>query len=79
MRAAQEGRCAICDCERELVIDHCHVSGRVRALVCTACNNGLGWIENRAINLEVVASYLGEPCHADVLLELANRTEGAKQ
>ena len=43
MVAAQDGRCAICDArDRELVIDHCHTTGKVRQMLCTPCNSGLG-------------------------------------
>lgn len=43
MVAAQDGRCAICDArDRELVVDHCHTTGKVRQMLCTPCNSGLG-------------------------------------
>jgi hypothetical protein len=39
----QDFGCAICgDCDKKLVIDHCHQTGRVRGLLCTRCNVGLG-------------------------------------
>jgi hypothetical protein len=49
LREQQGGRCAICGlpCER-LVVDHNHQTGRARALLCHACNAGLGWLENSA-------------------------------
>ena len=31
-----------------LYIDHCHVTGMIRGLLCVACNIVLGWIENYA-------------------------------
>lgn len=46
LRVAQGGRCAICrEVKSKLVVDHCHESGRVRALLCIGCNVGLGHYE----------------------------------
>ena len=48
MRAEQEGRCAICGAtepggrHEEFVVDHDHDTGAVRALLCNACNTGIG-------------------------------------
>lgn len=49
MRAAQDGRCAICKrATTRLFIDHCHTKGHVRALLCQTCNTFLGWYERKA-------------------------------
>ncbi len=49
MRAAQGGCCAICDRKTtRLFVDHCHTTGRVRALLCQTCNTFLGWYEKKA-------------------------------
>ena len=46
MLAAQDGVCAICGRrprdDISLHVDHCHVTGRLRGLLCFRCNNGLG-------------------------------------
>lgn len=50
MLVAQDHRCAICRVDFSRVarganIDHCHETGRVRALLCGPCNRGLEPIE----------------------------------
>ena len=53
MLAEQDGRCAICGKKEEqkrwdgkgkknLAVDHCHTTGKVRGLLCSKCNTGLG-------------------------------------
>jgi hypothetical protein len=50
MFADQEGRCAICDMPeptgRRLALDHDHVTGEIRELLCTSCNFRVGAIES---------------------------------
>ena|SRR5579863_7959137 len=72
MAREQNGRCKLCNRETALVIDHCHKTKRARGLLCRRCNTTLGWIENHPRILAVVQAYLDQPCHADVLLEIAN-------
>lgn len=48
MLAQQGGGCAVCGTApdgKRLHIDHCHQSGRVRALLCSPCNLALGQYE----------------------------------
>ena len=61
MILAQQGRCAICDqtsSGRALDIDHCHDSGVVRGLLCTACNLGLSKFADDPMRLRRAADYL---------------------
>lgn len=60
MVLAQEGRCALCDRPSDLVVDHDHRTGRVRALLCTRCNTGLGHFGDAPALLERAVAYLVE-------------------
>ena len=42
MVATQGGVCAICLIPAKLVVDHCHVGGQVRGLLCDQCNHAIG-------------------------------------
>jgi hypothetical protein len=56
----QDGKCAIATCTREAKsIDHNHITGKVRALVCQGCNVALGFVES-ASWLTAAIDYLGE-------------------
>ncbi|HVI40683.1 MAG TPA: endonuclease VII domain-containing protein [Anaerovoracaceae bacterium] len=46
MSAAQHDKCAICDSNKKLYVDHDHSSGKVRGLLCNRCNLKLGIIED---------------------------------
>ena len=60
----QNGRCAICgtikpnEKRRFLCIDHDHKTGRVRALLCTHCNRGLGCFRDSAETIQRAKDYL---------------------
>lgn len=60
---ASGGLCAICRREAEPNIDHCHASGRVRGVLCRACNKGLGHFYDKPDLLRAAAAYLER--HAD--------------
>lgn len=60
MEAAQGGRCLICrEPAEKLAIDHCHTTGKVRGLLCTPCNKGLGHFRDQPARLIAAALYLG--------------------
>lgn len=50
--------CKICKEEKELVVDHCHNSGRVRGLLCRECNSGLGMFKDSILYLQAAQEYL---------------------
>lgn len=41
----QDGECAICEKAEACRVDHCHETGKVRALLCNKCNVALHHIE----------------------------------
>ena len=43
-----------------LVVDHCHESGKVRALLCSACNSGLGFFKDNQTSLTKAIEYLSK-------------------
>lgn len=63
MGRRQRWRCAICGrppypAGTRLVVDHCHETGRVRALLCHTCNTALGLMGDKAERLDAAARYL---------------------
>lgn len=59
MLVAQNGRCAICgDYAVELDIDHCHVGGVVRELLCNPCNRGLAAFREDPERISAAIKYL---------------------
>lgn len=54
----REGKCAICGSPERLRIDHCHVSERVRGVLCDSCNKGLGFFKDDPRRLRAALRYL---------------------
>jgi hypothetical protein len=36
-------------------VDHCHITGKVRALVCRPCNTGMGMFKDDDVLLQAAA------------------------
>jgi Bacterial regulatory proteins, gntR family/Recombination endonuclease VII len=57
----QNGACALCprvpDDPRMLVADHCHVSGKLRGLVCMACNSAMAAVDRGDDWLDAAVRY----------------------
>lgn len=62
MLASQNGVCKICEriCPtgRRLSVDHDHKTGKIRGLLCSKCNKGLGSFEDSIHNIEKSILYL---------------------
>ncbi len=52
--------CDICGRYGKMEIDHCHNSGQVRGVLCSACNNALGLFQDDASVLQDAIRYLKE-------------------
>jgi len=59
MYKSSDGRCYICgDFHPQLCIDHCHGTGRVRGLLCSTCNRGLGHFKDNVFTMQSAIDYL---------------------
>ena len=71
LRDEQMGLCKICGAVLEIsessslrtknvAVDHCHSTGKVRGLLCGMCNKGLGCFSDNIASLEAAVLYLQE-------------------
>jgi hypothetical protein len=61
MLAGQGGGCSICGVPpngKHLVVDHDHITGKVRALLCAPCNATLGNMKDSPSLLRAAADYI---------------------
>jgi hypothetical protein len=62
MHEQQGGVCLICKGPpkegRNLDVDHCHTTGKIRGLLCNNCNRGLGHFQDNPSFLLTAAEYL---------------------
>jgi hypothetical protein len=61
MLRAQGGRCAICRTDepgsKGFAIDHCHRTGRVRAVLCGPCNSAFGLLREDPLIVRAMMEY----------------------
>jgi hypothetical protein len=63
--ARQGHACAICkttESTRPWNVDHCHTTGRVRAILCERCNIVVGRVEEDAAVAQSIADYIRDVC-----------------
>lgn len=61
MLDSQGGRCAVCrsdDAGKTWTVDHDHIDGSIRGILCWHCNVGLGHFRDDIPNLIAAADYL---------------------
>ena len=62
MLAAQNGVCAICEdtCSTgyKLAVDHNHITGKIRALLCKNCNTAIGLLKENTNTMNKAINYL---------------------
>lgn len=63
--SSQEGRCLICnihstETSKGLVVDHCHNTNRIRGLLCSKCNTGIGQFNENVTILERAITYINK-------------------
>jgi len=62
LETAQQGKCAICSglptSGQHLHIDHDHINGIVRGLLCRRCNSGLSMFRDNLDTLQNAVDYL---------------------
>lgn len=72
----QQGRCAICNNKessrsrnkkdiKALSVDHCHLTGKVRDLLCHRCNAGIGYFLEDISSLASAITYLQKHAGTD--------------
>lgn len=60
---SQNGGCAICGTDKQvgrgrLHVDHCHTSNKVRGILCSKCNAGIGQLNDSIELLSSAIKYL---------------------
>lgn len=73
MLERQGGRCAICESKithggrgrHSTNVDHCHLSGDVRGILCTECNKALGLLKDSPLIAASAARYLARSAKAE--------------
>lgn len=58
MMCAAAGRCALCNKQADLFIDHCHKTQKIRGLLCLQCNTALGNFQDDVLLLKKAIQYL---------------------
>jgi hypothetical protein len=71
MKALRSGRCDCCGRVETLHVDHDHVTGAVRGLLCGSCNRAIGLLGDNAAGVARAAAYLQRLSRPGLELEQA--------
>ena len=61
--------CMICGSTHRLCIDHCHTTNKVRGILCSRCNAGLGMFRDDPVKLKAAIKYLKDGPHFQIELK----------
>jgi Recombination endonuclease VII len=79
MLESQDGLCAICRAAPAVHVDHDHVTGAVRALLCFNCNGGLGQFKDDPGLLHLAAFYVEHHIQQQALATLQEAVRNAPE
>lgn len=60
----QEGRCAVCKIKdfmgpgKRHCVDHDHITGKIRGILCQRCNTAIGLMDDDPLRLQAACKYL---------------------
>jgi hypothetical protein len=74
MSLKQKHKCACCNKEKKLVVDHCHTTGKIRELLCHNCNTALGLLNEDNTIIQSLSNYIRKQ-HGNIQV-CANRQHG---
>jgi hypothetical protein len=77
MEVDQNRQCAICGKKengRKLDVDHSHITGKVRALLCSRCNTVIGLMDESVEKLRLAIVYLEAYGKDDNVAEITSST-----
>lgn len=74
----QNNQCALCVKNldnKTMRVDHCHITGKFRGILCNTCNTGLGYLGDTFESLSKAVNYLHSSQKKDELLHQSSPTK----